>query len=87
MRVLITGGAGFIGAHLVDALADKHEVVVLDSLEPQVHASKSDYLNPDAAYIFGDMRDEDVLRKALECVEVIFHEAAAVGVGQSMCMR
>jgi len=68
----------------VDALADKHEVVVLDSLEPQVHASKPDYHNPDAAYIFGDMRDEAVLRKALEGVEVIFHEAAAVGVGQSM---
>jgi len=87
MRVLIIGGVGFIGAHVVDVLAEKHEVVVLDSLEPQVHASKPDYLNPDAAYIFGDMRDEAVLRKALECVEVIFHEASAVGVGQSMCMR
>jgi len=84
MRVLIIGGVGFIGSHVVDALADKHEIVVLDNLEPQVHASKPDYLNPDAAYIFGDMRVEAVLRKALECVEVIFHEAAAVGVGQSM---
>jgi len=37
---LVTGGAGFIGSHLVDALAEKHEIVVLDSLEPQVHASK-----------------------------------------------
>ena len=80
----MTGGAGFIGSHLVDALADKHEIVVLDSLEPQVHASKPDYLNPDASYIFGDMRDEEVLRKALEGVEVIFHLASAVGVGQSM---
>ena len=68
----------------MDALADKHEIVVLDSLEPQVHAEKPDYLNPGAAYIFGDMRDEAVLRKALEDVEVIFHEASAVGVGQSM---
>jgi len=84
MKILVTGGAGFIGSHLVDALAEKHEVVVLDSLEPQVHAEKPDYLNPDAAYIFGDMRDEAALRKALEGVEVIFHEAAAVGVGQSM---
>ena len=41
-------------------------------------------IRTDAAYIFGDMRDEAVLRKALEGVEVIFHEAAAVGVGQSM---
>jgi len=68
----------------VDALAEKHEVVVLDSLEPQVHTEKPDYLNPNAAYIFGDMRDEEVLRKALEGVEVIFHLASAVGVGQSM---
>ena len=58
--------------------------MVLDNLEPQVHAEKPDYLNPNTAYIFGDMRDEAVLRKALEGVEVIFHEAAAVGVGQSM---
>jgi len=65
-------------------LAEKHEVVVLDSLEPQVHTEKPDYLNPNAAYIFGDMRDEEVLRKALEGVEVIFHLASAVGVGQSM---
>ncbi|RJS78534.1 NAD-dependent epimerase/dehydratase family protein, partial [Methanophagales archaeon] len=48
------------------------------------HAEKPDYLNPNAAYIFGDMRDEAVLRKALEDVEVIFHLASAVGVGQSM---
>ena len=51
MKILITGGAGFVGAHLVDALADKHEVVVLDSLAPQVHASKPDYLNPNRCSI------------------------------------
>ena len=79
MRVLIIGGVGFIGPHVVDALAEKHEIVILDSLAPQVHASKPDYLNPDAAYIFGDMRDEAVLRKALEDVEVIFLLATAVG--------
>jgi len=73
MKILVTGGAESIGSHLVDALAEKHEVVVLDSLEPQVHAEKPDYLNPNAAYIFGDMRDE-----------AIFHLASAVGVGRSM---
>jgi len=84
MKILVTGGAGFIGSHLVDALAETHEVAVLDSLEPQVHAEKPDYLNPNAAYIFGDVRDEEVLRKALEGVDVIFHLASAVGAGQSM---
>ena len=54
MKILITGGAVFVGLHLVDALADKHEIVVLDSLEPQVHVKKLDYLNENATYAFGD---------------------------------
>ncbi|RLI76658.1 nucleoside-diphosphate sugar epimerase [Archaeoglobales archaeon] len=84
MKVLVTGGAGFIGSHIVDALADKHEVVVLDNLEPQVHTRKPDYLNNKVTYIFGDIRDRGTLKKALDGVEVVLHQAAAVGVGQSM---
>jgi dTDP-L-rhamnose 4-epimerase len=85
MKILVTGGAGFIGSHLVDALVEKHEVVVLDNLEPQVHTkSTPDYLNENATYIFGDVRNKEVLRRVLEGVEVVFHQAAAVGVGQSM---
>jgi dTDP-L-rhamnose 4-epimerase len=85
MKILITGGAGFIGSHIVDAVAEKHEVVVLDNLEPQVHTSGGpEYLNENATYLFGDVRDKAVLRRALEGAEVVFHEAAAVGVGQSM---
>jgi len=84
-KVLVTGGAGFIGSHLVDNLvAEGHQVKMLDSLEPQVHTGKPEYLNPNAEFILGDIRNEDVLRKALKDVEVVFHHAAAVGVGQSM---
>jgi len=61
-----------------------HDVVVLDNLEPQVHKKRPNYLNPNAKYIFGDIRDEDLLAELLKDTEVVFHEAAAVGVGQSM---
>jgi len=86
MRVLVTGGAGFIGSHLVDALAKEgHQVRVLDRLEEQVHEGKTPlYLNQDAEYLWGDLRDHDALRRALRDIEVLFHEAACVGVGQSM---
>ena len=84
MKILVTGGAGFIGSHITDELTKKHEVVVLDNLEPQVHKKKPDYLNEEAKYIFEDVRDKDTLKNALEGVEIVFHEAAAVGVGQSM---
>ena len=84
--ILVTGGAGFIGSHLVDGLVKKgHDVRVLDNLEHQVHGGRvPDYINKNAEYMYGDVRDEDVLKNALEDVEVVFHEAAAVGVGQSM---
>ena len=85
-RVLVTGGAGFIGSHLVDALLrEGHTVRVLDCLEPQVHGTaKPDYLNAGAEYQWGDVRDRAALRRALAGIDVVFHEAALVGVGQSM---
>ena len=85
-KILVTGGAGFIGSHLVDALVEEgHEVRILDNLEPQVHGNKiPDYLNHEAEFIRGDIRDEYMLRKALKNIEVVFHQAAIVGVGQSM---
>ncbi|MBT2189095.1 NAD-dependent epimerase/dehydratase family protein [Sphingobium nicotianae] len=88
MRTLVTGGAGFIGSHLVDALlGEGHEVRVLDSLEPQVHGPSRQvpaYLNRSAELVIGDIRDREIVAKALEGVEAVFHHAAAVGVGQSM---
>src|SRR5438552_6988098 len=87
MRVLITGGAGFIGSHLADRLlADGHEVRALDNLDPQVHAGgdRPDYLDPEVELQTGDVRDRDAVRLALDGVEALVHFAAAVGVGQSM---
>jgi dTDP-L-rhamnose 4-epimerase len=86
--VLVTGGAGFIGSYLVDALVrEGHSVRVFDSLEPQVHGTgrrAPDYLNPSAELVIGDVRDRDALQEALDGIDVVFHFAAAVGVGQSM---
>jgi dTDP-L-rhamnose 4-epimerase len=86
--VLITGGAGFIGSHLADALLQRgHRVRILDSLDPQVHGDerlRPDYLNEDAELIEGDVRDADAVASALAGVDVVFHLAACVGVGQSM---
>jgi dTDP-L-rhamnose 4-epimerase len=85
MHVLVTGGAGFIGSHLIDRLlAAGHDVRVLDSLDPQVHNGWPDYLAVDIERIEGDVRDRDAVKRALEGVDRLVHLAAAVGVGQSM---
>src|SRR5215213_8257095 len=87
-HILITGGAGFIGSHLADALlARGHRVRALDSLSPQVHgadAARPDYLNEQVDLVRGDVRDPDAVRRALKGIDVVCHLAAAVGVGQSM---
>lgn len=85
-RVLVTGGAGFVGSHTVDALLERgHDVRVFDSFTRQVHADGvAAYLPTDAEVITGDMRDIDAIRKSLKGIDVVYHLAAAVGVGQSM---
>ena len=91
-RILVTGGAGFIGSHLVDALVEQDHVVrVLDNLDPQVHG---DTAGPESIaghvasgaveFIPGDVRDADTVRTAIDGVDIVTHQAAAVGVGQSM---
>jgi dTDP-L-rhamnose 4-epimerase len=87
-RVLITGGAGFIGSHLADELLDKgYQVRALDNLAEQVHgpeAGRPSYLHPDVELLRGDVRDPEAVRSALDGVDAVFHFAAVVGVGQSM---
>lgn len=86
-RVLVTGGAGFIGSHTVDLLIKRgYKVRVFDNLEPQVHGENAgvpDYLNPEAEFVQGDILDQDALRKALDGCDAVVHDAAMVGVGQS----
>src|SRR5689334_12357022 len=87
MRILITGGAGFIGSHLADHLLHHgYDVRVLDALLPQIHGDvrRPDYLDPDVELIDGDVRDPDLTARALHDVDAVFHFAACVGVGQSM---
>ena len=84
-RILITGGAGFIGSHLADALlAQGHEVIALDNLDGQVHAGPPAYLDPRVDLRVGDLRDLALVRSVLRDVEVVFHFAAMTGTSQSM---
>jgi dTDP-L-rhamnose 4-epimerase len=88
MNILVTGGAGFIGSHLVDGLIEKgHNVRVLDALVSQVHGTNPTWpiwLSTEIDRIHGDVRDQSIWPKILKDVDVIYHLAAEVGVGQSM---
>lgn len=87
-RVLITGGAGFIGSHLADELLIRgYNIRVLDNLCEQVHgpdAVRPKYLNDDVELVIGDVRDRDAVAQAIKGVDAVYHFASMVGVGQSM---
>ena len=81
MTVLVTGGAGLIGSHVVDLLLEQgREVRILDSLDPQTHrAGKPDWVPADAEFVLGDVRDKGMLERVLVGVEEIYHQAAFGG--------
>ena len=87
-RILITGGAGFIGSHVADALLRRgYSVCALDNLSEQVHGTprlRPAYLDEEVELLVGDVRDAHGVDRALDGVDAVFHFAAAVGVGQGM---
>jgi len=84
-RVLITGGAGFVGGHITDRLVKSgYDVTVYDHLVEQVHDGRPEYLNEDAVFVEGDVCNKEHLREHLREADIVSHQAAAVGVGQSM---
>jgi len=79
LKVLITGGAGFIGSHTADLLLEKgYEVRILDSLEAPVHPKreKPNYLSPEVEFILGDVQNKSDVKAALKGVDAVFHLAA-----------
>ena len=82
MRVLVTGGAGFIGSHVVDALvAEGHEVLVADILLAEAHTQAPDYLNDAARFCEVDLRDSAGLERLVRGCDAVSHQAAKVGLG------
>lgn len=82
MKVLVTGGGGFIGSHVVDQLvAAGAEVVILDSFATAAHSTRPDYLNPQATLIEAPLQDTTALDRAVAGVDAVSHQAARVGLG------
>jgi len=78
MHILVTGGAGFIGSHTVDALLELgHEVRILDNLQKPVHLKgKPEWVPDDAEFVLGDVRDKGAWERCLKGVDAVYHFAA-----------
>src|SRR4051794_27095567 len=82
MRVLVTGGAGVIGSHIADALADAgHRAVTVDALVPQAHGGQPPPWCARHDLVVGDLRDVDLVTRLLRGVDAVCHQAAMVGHG------
>jgi dTDP-L-rhamnose 4-epimerase len=82
MRVLVTGGAGFIGSHVVDRLIGLgHDVTVLDNLDAAAHAGRPAYLHPGVPFVQADVRDHDAWDRSLPGIDAVCHQAGKVGLG------
>ncbi len=78
----MTGGAGFIGSHVVDALVDaEHEVTVLDWLHPGAHRGRPEYVNPSALYVWDGVQNPEAVERSVRDVDAVSHQAAMVGLG------
>jgi len=86
MHCLVTGGAGLIGSHIVDKLLKKgHDVTILDNLDPQTHPNgKTSWIPKDAKFIHGDVNNYEDVKKALEGIDSISHQAAFGGFTNSI---
>jgi len=83
--ILVTGGAGFIGSHIVDALLEQgQEVRILDALLEAAHRERPGYLDPRAELVEGDVRDPETVAAALRGVDAVCHQAAMVGLGANI---
>lgn len=82
MRVIVTGAAGFVGSHIVDALVARgDDVVAVDNLDPSAHADRPDWLSPEADWHFRDIRDHSTWNEVLPGTDAVCHQAAKVGLG------
>jgi dTDP-L-rhamnose 4-epimerase len=85
LHVLVTGGAGFIGSHVADLLAERgHQVRVLDRLHPKAHGGPPAYLRDDVDYRWGDLNDRHALDEAVDGVDAVCHQASMVGHGRDL---